>query len=79
MAEGRADAGLGVEAAAQAYGLGFLFLTSERYDLVIPAAAWETAPVQALSAWLHTAGARDAIAALGGYETGETGQVVWVG
>ncbi len=79
VAEGRADAGLGVEAAALTYGLGFVLLTTERYDLVIPAAAWETAPVQALSAWLHTEGARAAIDVLGGYETAETGQVVWVG
>ncbi len=79
VAEGRADAGLGVEAAALTYGLGFVLLATERYDLVIPAEVWETAPVQALSVWLHTAGARDAIVSLGGYEIGETGQVVWVG
>lgn len=79
VAEGRADAGLAVETVAPAYGLGFVLLTTEPYDLVIPAAAWETAPVQVLVAWLRTADARIAIAALGGYETVEMGQVAWVG
>lgn len=79
VAEGQADAGLGIEAAARAYGLGFIFLTTEPYDLVIPAAAWEMPPVQALATWLRTAEARVVIGGLGGYETAETGQMVWVG
>ena len=58
VAEGRADAGLGIEAAALSYGLGFVFLAIEPYDLVIPAEMWDTAPVQALAAWLRTADAR---------------------
>ncbi len=78
ISEGQADAGLGIEAAAQVYELSFLFLTTEPYDLVIPAEAWETPPVQALAAWLCTEDARVVIAALGGYETTETGQMVWV-
>ncbi len=79
VAEGQADAGLGIEAAARAYGLGFIFLTTEPYDLVIPAEAWESSPMQTLAAWLCTEDARAAIGGLGGYETTETGQVVWVG
>jgi putative molybdopterin biosynthesis protein len=78
VAEGRADAGLGIEAAALSYGLGFVFLATEPYDLVIPAEMWDTAPVQALAAWLNTEDARAVIAGLGGYETGDTGQMVWV-
>ena len=78
MAEGHAEAGLGVEAAALAYGLGFVLLTTEPYDLVIPAEAWETEPVQALAAWLSTEDACEAITGLGGYETGDTGQMTWV-
>ena len=78
IAEGHADVGLGIEAAALAYGLDFVCLTTERYDLVVPAQAWESLPVQALARWLSTEEARVAIAALGGYETNETGQVDWV-
>ena len=79
VAEGRADAGLGIEAAALSYGLGFVFLATEPYDLVIPAEMWDTAPVQALAAWLNTEDTRAVIAGLGGYEIAETGRVAWVG
>lgn len=78
IASGRADAGLGVEAAALAYGLGFVALTTERYDLVIPAEIWRTEPVQHLAAWLATGTAQAAITGLGGYETAETGTIRWV-
>jgi molybdate-binding protein/DNA-binding transcriptional regulator YhcF (GntR family) len=78
VAEGRVDAGLGIEAAALAYGLGFILLTTEPYDLVIPVEAWESPPVQALAAWLGTEDARAAIATLGGYEMDEMGRVTWV-
>jgi len=78
VAEGQADAGLGIEAAALAYGLGFILLVTEPYDLVIPVEVWESAPVQALAAWLGTAEARAAIAGVGGYETGTSGQVSWI-
>jgi molybdate-binding protein/DNA-binding transcriptional regulator YhcF (GntR family) len=77
VAEGRADAGLGIEAAALSYGLDFVFLATEPYDLVIPAEMWDTAPVQTLAAWLSTGEARAVIAGLGGYETGDTGQITW--
>ncbi len=78
VAEGRADAGLAIEAAALAYGLGFVPLTTEPYDLVIPAEVWETESVQALAEWLRSGSASVAITVLGGYETGESGQVVWI-
>jgi len=76
---GRANVGLGIEVAALAYGLDFVQLARERYDLVIPRGVWETAPVQALARWLATADARSAITGLGGYDTAETGRVRWVG
>jgi molybdate-binding protein/DNA-binding transcriptional regulator YhcF (GntR family) len=78
VSEGRADTGLGIEAAALAYGLDFLFLTSERYDLVIPSAAWTFEPVQRLVAWLSSDAAHDLLGGLAGYDFGETGHVEWV-
>lgn len=78
VAEGHAGVGLGVETAALSYGLGFVELTTERYDLAIPDTVWDTAPVQCLAAWLATEEARQVIGALGGYETGATGRVEWV-
>ncbi|RLG47322.1 MAG: molybdopterin biosynthesis protein, partial [Thermoproteota archaeon] len=35
VASGRADAGLGIEAAARAYGLDFIPLAEERYDFLV--------------------------------------------
>ncbi len=78
IAEGRADAGLGIEAAACAWGLGFIPLTRERYDLVIPAEIWETPAIAALVGWLASEEARALLADLGGYETEATGRVEWV-
>jgi molybdate-binding protein/DNA-binding transcriptional regulator YhcF (GntR family) len=78
IAEGQADVGLGVEAAALAFGLQFVPLTLERYDLVIPAPVWESAPIQALTGWLATEAAKAEMIALGGYDLRETGRVQWV-
>jgi molybdate-binding protein/DNA-binding transcriptional regulator YhcF (GntR family) len=78
IAENQADVGLAVETAALDYGLDFLPLTTECYDLVIPAKRWERPPVQALARWLATNEAKQSIMALGGYDTGETGQVKWL-
>ena len=78
IAEGRADAGLAVEASARAYGLDFLLLTRERYDLVVLAETWSSAPLEALREWLLAPEARAAIADLGGYDVEATGQVEWI-
>ncbi len=79
VAEGRADVGLGIEAAALAYGLGFVGLTTEPYEFVIPAGVWGHPAVQALTLWLATAEAKAMITALGGYDVGDAGRVRWVG
>ena len=79
IAEGRAGVGLGVEAAARAYGLGFVPLAVERYDLVIREEVWRSPPVRALAQWLPTEEAKRAIADLGGYDIRETGKVAWIG
>lgn len=78
IAEGRADIGLGLEASARALGLDFIFLVSERYDLVIPAECWEHLGIASLRIWLQSPIARSALARLAGYDTRNTGQVQWV-
>jgi putative molybdopterin biosynthesis protein len=79
VAENRVDVGLGVEAAALAYGLDFILLTTERYDLVIPAEIWDLPAPQTLVHWLNSDEAKAAIMDLGGYEVRDTGTVDWVG
>jgi molybdate-binding protein/DNA-binding transcriptional regulator YhcF (GntR family) len=74
VAEGRATAGLGIQAAASAYGLEFVRLGEERYDLVIPQEEWETQPVLALRSVVESAPFKQALLALGGYEVSETGE-----
>ncbi len=78
VAEGRADVGLGIEAAALAYGLGFVPLTLERYDIVIPQEVWDCPGCRALVETIRSAEFRAAVKALGGYETEETGRERWV-
>ncbi|MBN1426864.1 MAG: GntR family transcriptional regulator [Anaerolineae bacterium] len=78
ITEGRANVGLGIEAAALAYGLDFVPLTSECYDLVVPIEQWETEPMQALVAGLSSDETKTAISQLGGYDTTRTGSVEWV-
>lgn len=78
VAEARADVGVGLQAAALAYGLHFIPLLRDRYDLVIPAPALDSVPIQSLLTWLRTPTARLEIEKLGGYETTETGQIHWV-
>lgn len=78
ISKGYADVGLCVETTALSFGLDFLPLTTERYDLVIPADRWEMDTVQALKTWLQSSQARTAINSLGGYDTAQTGTVSWV-
>ena len=79
VAEGRADVGLGVSAAAAAYGLDFVPLGEERYDLVVPLELWEEAPLLALREVVASARFKEAVLALGGYDVTETGAAVRVG
>ena len=71
--------GLGVSAAAAAYGLDFVPLGEERYDLVVPLELWEEASLSALREVVASARFKEAVLALGGYDVTETGTAVRVG
>lgn len=73
-----ADAGLGIYAAAAAYGLAFLPLTYERYELVFPKSVWQKTAVQSLVSLIRSDRFKESVAALGGYDTTETGAERWV-
>ncbi|MEW6248080.1 MAG: substrate-binding domain-containing protein [Nitrospirota bacterium] len=76
VAEGRADVGIGIRAAARYYGLDFIPLQEARYDLVVPKAVIASHPT--LSVLLDTIVSRPfrtEVEALGGYDTRETGTV----
>ena len=74
VAAGRADAGLGIMAAARAFGLDFVPVTREPYDLVLDAETLEDAVTSRLWDLLAQPSFREAIEGLGGYHTGETGR-----
>lgn len=75
VAEGGADAGLGLEAAARAYGLDFRFLTRERYDLIMLPETAQRPPIRALIAWLGSQAGKQFVDQHRGYESQESGQV----
>ena len=74
VAAGRADAGMGIMAAARAFGLDFVPVTREPYDLVLDAEMLEDPVTAPLWDLLGQPGFRAAVEALGGYHTGETGR-----
>jgi len=74
VAAGRGDAGLGIMAAARAFGLDFLPVTREPYDLVVAAAEVNTPRLEPLWALLRSARFRASVAELGGYDTEEMGR-----
>jgi molybdate-binding protein/DNA-binding transcriptional regulator YhcF (GntR family) len=78
IAEGKANAGLGLDSAALAYGLTFVFLRRERYDFIITAEQISHPSVAALLEWLKSPLAKSAIASLGGYDSAHTGEITWV-
>ena len=78
IAEGTANAGLGLDAAALAYGLTFIFLRRERYDFIIPDEQMQQPALVALLSWLKSPLAKSAIASLGGYDTAHTGETQWI-
>ena len=76
---GTADCGMGIYAAAKALDLDFVPLARERYDLIIPTVHWEDDKVQTVLNLLNSAQIQAQIHALGGYETGLTGQIMQPG
>ena len=73
VAAGRADAGLGIMAAARAFDLDFVPVTREPYDLVLAAQTLDEPAIAPLWALLEQPAFRSAVEALGGY-----GRTRWV-
>ncbi len=69
-----ADCCIATRSAARAFGLDFLPLTSERYDLVIRQENLQLASVERLLNVLTQAAFRRELDALCGYDTRQTGR-----
>jgi putative molybdopterin biosynthesis protein len=74
VAAGRADAGLGIMAAARAFGLDFVPVTQEPYDLVVAAEAMDSPLLAPLWSLLRSDRFQAAVTELGGYTTKEMGR-----
>lgn len=73
---GKADAGVGLQAAALQHGLDFIPLFDERFDLIAPAEQLANPHLRPLFDLLVSAGFRRQIEGLHGYETGQTGSQI---
>lgn len=72
---GTGDAGMGIYSAAKLYGLDFLPVCMEQYDLLIPDTAWETPMVRRLLEVLQSEEFRAKLESMGGYLLDHPGQV----
>jgi putative molybdopterin biosynthesis protein len=76
VASNQADTGLGLNAAARRFGLDFIPLFHERYDLVMPQEAMQNPKLVSLLDILQSGDFRGEMEHLGGYETGHTGEMI---
>ncbi len=74
VAARRGDAGLGIMAAARAFGLDFVPVTREPYDLVVTREAMASPLLAPLWALLRSGRFQAAVSELGGYATDEMGR-----
>ncbi|MFH1662500.1 MAG: substrate-binding domain-containing protein [Chloroflexota bacterium] len=78
IAEGKADVGLGIEAAAHNCDLDFIPLFRERYDLIMPAEKYKSKPVSYLVKIIKSRSFKKAVTEIGGYDTSETGDTNFI-
>lgn len=79
IAAGSADCGLGILSAARMYGLGFVPVCEEDYELLVSLAAMQTPMVRAFLRVLSSEGFVRRLNALGGYSIGQPGRIkkIW--
>ena len=79
VANGSADAALGLEAMARQFRLDFVPLVQERFDLLVWRRAWFEPPMQRLLAFCRTPAFAQKARDLGGYDISGLGTVHWNG
>jgi len=72
----QADTGLGLHAAALAFGLEYIPVTKERFDFVIPRTYFYTEPIQELLEVIRSERFRQEVDRMGGYDVSDTGKVL---
>jgi molybdate-binding protein/DNA-binding transcriptional regulator YhcF (GntR family) len=76
IAEGNANAGVGLEASARSLGLDFLPLTLECYQLVALTEQMESCGIKKFFHWLASSTAKAIISSIPGYVTRRTGELL---
>ena len=79
VAAGDAEAALGLQAMARQFGLPFLALAEERFDLVADRRCWFEPPMKRLLAFCRRPAFAEKAEALGGYDVSGFGRVQWNG
>ncbi|MBM4309600.1 MAG: helix-turn-helix domain-containing protein [Deltaproteobacteria bacterium] len=73
---GSADAAAGILSAANMLGLDFVYLTKERFDLIIPKEHISHAAIDALLQVMRSPDFKQKVNAMSGYDTAATGQLI---
>jgi Periplasmic molybdate-binding protein/domain len=76
---GAADTGVAVRGAALAYGLDFIPLSEERFDLIVPGELSNDPRITRVLDTLDSRPFQRELASLGGYDTAQTGHVIAAG
>lgn len=77
ISRGEADVGPGAQSTATEFGLGFLPLSQECFDLVMPQGIFFRTLLQQLLDWLLSPEGQELATRLGGYDLSQTGRLVW--
>ena len=72
--KGEASVGVGIFAAASAFGLGFVPLTQECYQLAMSETVRHSPAIRTLVKVIQSSRFKESVLAVGGYDTSETGQ-----
>jgi molybdate-binding protein/DNA-binding transcriptional regulator YhcF (GntR family) len=78
IAQGEADVGLGIQAAAKSYNLDFMPLFRERFDLVTYAAIYRSGLLSPILDITTSEEFKQAVNNMGGYDTSETGTLITI-
>ncbi|MGB8623326.1 MAG: helix-turn-helix transcriptional regulator [Paracoccaceae bacterium] len=79
LLENRADAGFGLQHLAERFGLGFLPLIEDSFDLVVNRRAWFEPPFQALLRHCRCAAFLRQVEAMAGYDISGLGEILFNG
>ena len=78
VAAGEAEAALGLASMARQFGLKFIPLIEERFDLLVCRRAWFTQPLQGLMQFARGPRLAEKASSFGGYDLDGLGEVRWL-